>query len=233
MAVSPCEHCSNFSVIHLKQRAVSSGLTCFACKFRWAFHILPCTSLCTKCPPHRLQGIHEADNLDLLTREARPSSFQTEKSRPSTKKMFQSSHRGLTLRRSYLSARGWTHQGRRCHPFCCMLMLCTILLNKYLPFPAVIKHGSATDPFFKDGRKIGWWRSILSSPGHEYINEVCHGRLLIHWGEREMKEREGDWHLLEKDNEAIVQFSSQTTYQLIVNECVDLHICLMIKRYLK
>lgn len=50
MAVSPCEHCSNFSVIHMKQRAMSSGLTCSACKFRWAFHILPCTSLCTKCP---------------------------------------------------------------------------------------------------------------------------------------------------------------------------------------
>lgn len=194
---------------------MSSGLTCSACKFRWAFHILPCTSLCTKCPPHRLQGIHEADNLDFLTREAPLSSFQTEKSQLSTKTIFQSSHRGLTLRRSYLSARGWTHQGRRCHPFFCLLMLCTILLNKYLPFPAVIKHGSATDPFFKDGRKIGWWRSILSSPGHEYINEVCHGRLLIHWGER--NEREGEWHLLEKDNEAIVQFSSQTTYQLIVN----------------
>lgn len=57
MAVSPYEHCSNFSVIHLKQRAMSSGLTCTACEFRWAFHILPCTSLCTKCPPHRLQGI--------------------------------------------------------------------------------------------------------------------------------------------------------------------------------
>ncbi len=78
MAVSPCEHCSNFSVIHMKQRAVSSGLTCSACKFRRAIHILPCTSLCTKCPSHRLQGIHEADNLDLLTREAGPSSFQTE-----------------------------------------------------------------------------------------------------------------------------------------------------------
>ncbi len=48
-----------------------------------------------------------------------------------------------------------------------------------------------------------------------------------------MKEREWEWHLLEKDNEAIVQFSSQTTYQLIVNECVALHTCLMIKRYLK
>lgn len=77
MTVSPYKHCSNFSVIHLKQRAVSSGLTCSACGFRWAFHILPCTSLCTKCPPHRLQGICQADNLGLLAREAHPSSFQT------------------------------------------------------------------------------------------------------------------------------------------------------------
>lgn len=218
MAVSCFKHCSNFSVIRLKQRAVSSGLTCSACKFRRAFHILPCTSLCTKCPPHRLQGIHEAYNLDLLTREARPSCLFFSNCKVSAKHegMFQSSHGGLTLRRPHLSARRWTHQGCRCHPFCCMLMPGTILLNKYLPFSAVIKHGSATDPFFKDGRKIGWWRSILSSPGHEYINEVCHGRLLIHWGEREMKEREGEWHLLEKDNEAVVQFSSQATYQLIV-----------------